>query len=125
VTAKDFKNEDDLKPEKMEDIHKRLSALIATNPVRIYMIQNDLIQEHTGSLDVPTDAYVIADMQTNVFYIIFEPYISPLRKRQVVILVDSLNEKTYRRRFNKQIIDSEEEARRLLNFYGLKRRKQQ
>ncbi len=124
VTAKDFKNEDDLKASKMEDIHKRLSALIATNPVRIYIVHEDRIQEHTGSLDVPTDAYVIADMQKNIFYIIYEPFLSPLRKRQVVILVDSLNEKTYRRRFNKQIVDSEEEATRLLNFYGLKHREQ-
>ncbi|MFX1284434.1 MAG: hypothetical protein ACFFB5_12315 [Promethearchaeota archaeon] len=124
MTSKDFKDENDLKPVKMEEIHNRLSALIATNPVRIYMVQDDRIQEHTGTLDMPTDAYVIADMQTNIFYIIFEPYISPLRKRQVVILVDSLNEKTYRRRFNKQIVDSEEEATRLLNFYGLKHRKQ-
>ncbi|MHA2202827.1 MAG: hypothetical protein ACW991_03990 [Candidatus Hodarchaeales archaeon] len=124
VTAKDFKNEDDLKPSKMEDIHKRLSALIATNPVRIYIVHEDRIQEHTGSLDIPTDAYVIADMQKNIFYIIYEPFLSPLRKRQVVILVDSLNEKTYRRRFNKQIVDSEEEATQLLNFYGLKHREQ-
>ena len=125
VTAKDFKNEDDLEPQKMEDIHTRLSALIATNPVRIYIVEDDRIQEHTGSLDVPTDAYVIADIQKNIFYIIFESFLSPLRKRQVVILVDALNEKTYRRRFNKQIIDSEEEATRLLNFYGLKHRQQQ
>ncbi|UCG90551.1 MAG: hypothetical protein JSU57_02145, partial [Candidatus Heimdallarchaeota archaeon] len=100
VTSKDFKNEDDLKAVKMEEIHNRLSALIATNPVRIYMVQDDRIQEHTGTLDVSTDAYVIADMQTNIFYIIFDPDVSPLRRRQVVILVDSLNEKTYRRRFN-------------------------
>ena len=124
VTAKDFKNENDLEASKMEDIHKRLSALIATNPVRIYIVQDDRILEHTGSLDVPTDAYVIADMQKNIFYIIYEPFLSPLRKRQVVILVDSLNEKTYRRRFNKQIVDSEDEATQLLNFYGLKHRKQ-
>lgn len=124
VTAKDFKKEDDLEPGKMEDIHRRLSALIATNPVRIYIVQDDSILEHTGSLDVPTDAYVIADMQKNVFYIIYEPFLSPIRKRQVVILVDSLNEKTYRRRFNKQIVDSEDEATRLLNFYGLKHREQ-
>ncbi|MFX1504628.1 MAG: hypothetical protein ACFFDC_00795 [Promethearchaeota archaeon] len=124
VTSKDFKKEDDLEPGKMEDIHKRLSALIATNPVRIYIVQDDSILEHTGSLDVPTDAYVIADMQKNIFYIIYEPFLSPIRKRQVVILVDSLNEKTYRRRFNKQIVDSEDEATRLLNFYGLKHRQQ-
>ncbi|MFX0015205.1 MAG: hypothetical protein ACFFB2_10425 [Promethearchaeota archaeon] len=124
ITAKNFKKEEDLIFEKMEDIHKRLSALIATNPVVIYIVQDDHIREHTGSLDVPTDAFVIADMQQNVFYIIYEPYLSPLRKRQVVILVDGLNEKTYRRRFNKQIIDSEEEAARLLNFYGLKHPKQ-
>lgn len=124
VTSKNFKNEDDLEPQKMKEIHKRLSALIATNPVRIYMVEDDRIQEHTGSLDVPADAYVIADTQKNIFFIIFEPYLSPLRKRQIVILVDSLNEKTYRRRLNKQIIDSEEEATRLMNYYGLKHRNQ-
>lgn len=124
ITSKDFKTEDDLKSEKMNEIHKRLSALIATNPVRIYIVEENEILEHTGSLDVPFDAYVIADTQKETLYIIFEEFLSPIRKRQVVILVDALNEKTYRRRLNKQIVDSEEEAMRLLNFYGLKHRNQ-
>lgn len=124
VTSKNFKNEDDLKPEKMGEIHNRLSALIATNPIRIYIVEDERIQEHTGSLDVPSDAFVIADMQKKIFFIIFEPYLSPLRKRQAVILVDSLNEKAYKRRLNKQIVDSQEEASRLLNYYGLKHRNQ-
>ncbi len=124
VTSKNFKNEDDLEERKMKDIHNRLSALIATNPIKIYLVEDDRIQEHTGSLDVPSDAFVIADMQKNIFYIIFEPYLSPLRRRQVVILVDSLNEKAYRRRLNKQIVDSKEEATQLLNYYGLKHRNQ-
>jgi hypothetical protein len=124
VTSKQFKTEQDLLPEKIDDIHKRLSAMIATNPVQIYIVEEDKIHEHTGSLDIPSDAYIIADVQKGILYIIFEEFLSPLRKRQVVILVDSLNEKTYRRRLNKQIVDSHEDATRLLNFYGLKHRKQ-
>ncbi|MHA2227327.1 MAG: hypothetical protein ACXAC8_19075 [Candidatus Hodarchaeales archaeon] len=124
VTSKDFKKEDDLKSERMIEIHKRLASLIATNPVRIYIVEEEKIKEHLGSLDVPSDAYLIADKQKNIIYIIFDPFLSPLRKRQVVILVDALNEKTYRRRFNKKIVDSEDDASRLMNYYGLKHRKQ-
>ena len=124
VTSKDFKTEDDLKPSIMTEIHNRLSALIATNPVRIYIVEEDKIQEHTGSLDVPVDAFIIADLQKQILYIVFEDYLSPLRRRQIVILVDELNEKNYRRRLSKQIVDSSEAATRLLNFYGLKHRNQ-
>ncbi|MHA2246859.1 MAG: hypothetical protein ACXADY_18080 [Candidatus Hodarchaeales archaeon] len=120
VTSKNFKTEDDLELRKMKDINTRLSALITTNPVRIYIIQNDTIKEHTGSLVVPSDAFIIADTQKNIFFIIFVTHLPPLRKRQVVILVDSLNKKAYKRRLNKQIVESEEEASRLLNYYGLK-----
>ncbi|MFX0049873.1 MAG: hypothetical protein ACFFAJ_04685 [Candidatus Hodarchaeota archaeon] len=124
ITAKNFRTEEDLKAEKMTEIHKRLSALIATNPVQIYIVEEDNIKEHTGSLDVPFDAFVIADVQKEICYIVFEEFLSPLRKRQVVILVDALNEKTYRRRLSKQIVDSPESAERLLNFYGLRHRNQ-
>ncbi|MFX0184388.1 MAG: hypothetical protein ACFE95_15005 [Candidatus Hodarchaeota archaeon] len=124
MTSKDFKTEEDLKAEKMTEIHKRLSALIATNPVQIYIVEENNIKEHTGSLDVPFDAFVIADVQKEICYIVFEEFLSPLRKRQVVILVDALNEKTYRRRLSKQIVDSPESAERLLNFYGLRHRNQ-
>lgn len=124
MTSKDFKTEEDLKAEKMTAIHRRLSALIATNPIRIYIVEENTIKEHTGSLDVPFDAFVIADVQKEICYIVFEEFLSPLRKRQVVILVDALNEKTYRRRLSKQIVDSSESAERLLNFYGLRHRNQ-
>lgn len=124
MTSKDFKTEEDLKAEKMIEIHRRLSALIATNPIQIYIVEENTIKEHTGSLDVPFDAFVIADVQKEICYIVFEEFLSPLRKRQVVILVDALNEKTYRRRLSKQIVDSPESAERLLNFYGLRHRNQ-
>jgi hypothetical protein len=124
MTSKDFKTEEDLKAEKMTEIHRRLSALIATNPIQIYIVEENNIKEHTGSLDVPFDAFVIADVQKEICYIVFEEFLSPLRKRQVVILVDALNEKTYRRRLSKQIVDSPESAERLLNFYGLRHRNQ-
>ncbi len=121
VTSKDFKNEDDLTSDRMIEIHKRLSALITTNPVRIYFVENDNILEHTGSGYIPSDAYVIADIQKEIFFIVFEEHVSPLRKRKIIMLVDNLNKKTYRRRFKKQMIESEDEAIQLLNHFGLKR----
>ncbi|NHJ02862.1 MAG: hypothetical protein EAX86_12065 [Candidatus Heimdallarchaeota archaeon] len=121
----DFKNEDDLTSENMMDIHKRLSALISTNPVRVYSVENDKIQEHTETLEVPLDAFAIVDLQKSIVYLISGPFTSPIRKRQINILIDTLNEKTYRRRLSKRVIDSEAETLQLLNFYGLKRRQQQ
>ena len=122
--TKELINEDDLKTTKVTEIHNRLSALIATNPVRIFIVEDDDIKEHTGSLNVPADAFALADTQKNIIYIIFEKYLSPLRKRQIGTLINSLNEKYYRRRMKKRIVDSEDEATQLLNFYGLKHRNQ-
>jgi hypothetical protein len=51
----------------------------------------------------------------------YDKHLSPVRKRAVSILIDSLNEKTYKRGFNKRIVDSEEEAEQLLNFFGLRK----
>ncbi len=124
VTSKDFTTEEDLKPSKMSEIHKRLSALISSNPIRIYTIENNMIREYMGSLDIPTDAFIVVDLQKQILYIVFDENLSPLKKRQTILLVDELNEKNYRRRLNKQIVDSSEAATRLLNFYGLKHRKE-
>lgn len=123
-TTKDFKSEDDLTNSKMADINNRLSALIATNPVRIFIVEGNDIKEHTGSLNVPADAFALADTQKNIIYIIFEKNLSPIRRRHIGTLTDSLNEKYYKRRMTKRIVDSEEEATTLLNFYGLKHRDQ-
>lgn len=122
--TKEFISEDDLKTTKVTEIHNRLSALIATNPVRIFIVEDDDIKEHTGSLNVPADAFALADTQKNIIYIIFEKYLSPLRRRQIGTSIDSLNEKYYRRRMTKRIVDSEDEATQLLNFYGLRHRDQ-
>jgi hypothetical protein len=51
----------------------------------------------------------------------YDQHLSPVRKRNVSILIDGLNEKEYRRGFNKRIVDSEDEAEQLLNFFGLKK----
>ena len=48
----------------------------------------------------------------------------PLRRRQIGTSIDSLNEKYYHRRMIKRIVDSEDEATQLLNFYGLRHRDQ-
>lgn len=122
ITSEDLKSEDDLTDEKMKEIHKRLSALITTNPVRIYRIENDTYVEHTGEFYIPSDAYIIADIQKQTLFMIFDSHLSPVRKLQVGILIDLLNENLYKRRFNKRIVDTEDEADRLSNFYGLKKK---
>ncbi|MFW9855535.1 MAG: hypothetical protein ACFFFG_10765 [Candidatus Thorarchaeota archaeon] len=123
--TKDFKTESDLKDnKKMNEIHDRLSALISSNPVQIFIVEGNSIQEHIGSLHIPHDAFVIADPQKSLLYIVFEKFLSSVRKREIVILADGINEKKYRRRLKKEIVDSEESTTHLLNYYGLSFRNQ-
>ena len=116
-----FKNEDDFTTEKMSEIDHRLTALISTNPIRIYRITNEKLIEHLDSLMIPSDAYVVADLEKKTLFIMYDPTISPVQKRKVSILIDTLNEKEFKRGFNKRIVDSEKEANQLLNFFGLKK----
>ena len=123
--SKEFKTEEDLKnKKKMNDINNRLSSLVSSNPVKIFIVEGNTIREHTGSLHIPHDAFVIADPQKSVLYIVFEDFLSSIRKREIVILVDGINQKRYRRRLKKEIVDSEESTTRLLNFYGFTHRSQ-
>lgn len=118
--SKEFKTEEDLKnKKKMNDIHERLSALISSNPVKIFIVEGKTLREHTGSLHIPHDAFVIADPQKSILYIVFEDFLSSIRKREIVILADGINKKQFRRRLKKEIVDSEESTTRLLNYYGL------
>ena len=116
-----FKNEDDFILEKMNDIDKRLTDLMTTNPIRIYRVAKDKLIEHLDNLFIPSDAYVVADLEKKTLFVMYDQHLSPVRKRAVSILIDSLNERTYRRGFNKRIVDSEEEAEQLLNFFGLRK----
>lgn len=116
-----FKNEDDFTKENMSEINHRLTALISTNPIRIYRISNEELKEHLDQLMIPSDAYVVADLEKKTLFIMYDPHISPVQKRKVSILIDSLNEKEFRRGFQKRVVDSEAEATQLLNFFGLKK----
>ena len=116
-----FKNEEDFIPEKMNEIDKRLTALMTTNPIRIYRVQKDELVEHLDNLYIPSDAYVVADLEKKTLFVMYDQHLSPVRKRVVSVLIDSLNERIYRRGFNKRIVDSEEEAEGLLNYFGLKK----
>ena len=123
--SKEFKTEEDLKDrKKMSDIHNRLSALVSSNPVQIFIVKGKTIQEHTGSLNIPHDAFVIADPKKSILYIVLEGILSSIRKREIVLLVDGINQKKFRRRLKKEIVDSEESATHLLNYYGLTHRGQ-
>lgn len=121
VTSNVFKNEEDFQNEKILEIDKRLTALISTNPIRIYRVSNDELIEHLDQLMIPSDAYVVADLEKKILFVMYDQHLSPVRKRNVSILIDGLNEKEYRRGFNKRIVDSEDEAEQLLNFFGLKK----
>ncbi|MHA1236196.1 MAG: hypothetical protein ACTSQ9_00870 [Candidatus Hodarchaeales archaeon] len=116
-----FINEEDFIPEKMIEIDKRLTDLMTTNPIRIYRVVKEKLIEHLDNLFIPSDAYVVADLQKKTLFVMYDQHLSPVRKRAVSILIDILNEKTYRRGFNKRIVDSEEESERLLHFFGLKK----
>ncbi|MHA2053860.1 MAG: hypothetical protein ACW99F_09700, partial [Candidatus Hodarchaeales archaeon] len=105
----------------MAEIDNRLTALISTNPIRIYRVSNDKLIEHLDSLMIPSDAYIVADLEKKILFVMYDQHLSPVRKRNVSILIDKLNEKEYRRGFNKRIVDSEDEAEQLLNFFGLKK----
>ncbi|MHA1974929.1 MAG: hypothetical protein ACTSW1_18190 [Candidatus Hodarchaeales archaeon] len=121
-TSEDIKTEDDLNRKKMNEIDKRLSAIITANPVRIFRITDNKIIEHMGDFYIPSDAYVIVDFEKKTLYILFDPHLSPVRKREVGIIIDKMEEKR-RGGFNKRIVDSPEEADRLLHFYGLNKDK--
>ncbi len=121
VTGEVFKTEEDFQKEKMVEIDNRLTALISTNPIRIYRVSNNDLIEHLDPLMIPSDAYIVADLEKKILFVMYDKHLSPVRKRNVSILIDSLNEKEYRRGFNKRIVDSEEEAEKLLNFFGLKK----
>ncbi len=120
VTPDIFQTEDDFIPEKIKEIDTRLTALISTNPIRIYRVSKDKLIEHIDPVMIPSDAYVVADLEKKTLFVLYDQHLSPVRKRNVSIMIDSLNEKEYRRGFNKRIIDSEEEKEQLLNFFGLK-----
>jgi hypothetical protein len=120
-TPEMFKSEDDFTLEKMREIDTRLTALISTNPIRIYRVSKDKLVEHIDPVMIPSDAYVVADLEKKTLFVLYDQHLSPVRKRNVSVLIDSLNEKKYRRGFNKRIVDSEEEKEKLLNFFGLKR----
>ncbi|MHA1941397.1 MAG: hypothetical protein ACW97P_06695 [Candidatus Hodarchaeales archaeon] len=121
ITSDVFKTEEDLQNDKMAEIDNRLTALISTNPIRIYRVSNDKLIEHLDSLMIPSDAYIVADLEKKILFVMYDQHLSPVRKRNVSILIDKLNEKEYRRGFNKRIVDSEDEAEQLLNFFGLKK----
>jgi hypothetical protein len=115
-----FKTEEDFQKEKMAEIDQRLTALISTNPIRIFRISGDRLIDHLDPIMIPSDAYVVADLEKKVLYIIYDKHLSPVQRRKASIQIDSLNEKEFRRGFTKRIVDSEEEAEKLLNFFGLK-----
>ena len=121
VTPDVFKTEDDFNQEKMKEIDTRLTALISTNPIRIYRVLKENLIEHIDPIMIPSDAYVVADLEKKTLFVLYDQHLSPVRKRNVSIMIDSLNEKEYRRGFSKRIVDSEEEKEQLLNFFGLKR----
>ncbi|PWI48707.1 hypothetical protein CEE45_05715 [Candidatus Heimdallarchaeota archaeon B3_Heim] len=121
VTPDIFKTEEDFIQDKMKEIDSRLTALISTNPIRIYRVSKDKLIEHIDPVMIPSDAYVVADLEKKTLFVLYDQHLSPVRKRNVSIMIDTLNEKEYRRGFNKRIVDSEEEIEQLLNFFGLKR----
>ncbi|MHA1975956.1 MAG: hypothetical protein ACW98F_13565 [Candidatus Hodarchaeales archaeon] len=116
-----FKTEDDFTQEKMNEIDARLTALISTNPIRIYRVSKDDLIEHIDPVMIPSDAYIVADLEKKTLFVLYDQHLSPVRKRNVSIMIDGLNERIYRRGFSKRIVDSEEEKEQLLNFFGLKR----
>ncbi len=121
VTPDIFKTEEDFVQDKMKEIDSRLTSLISTNPIRIYRVSKDKLIEHIDPVMIPSDAYVVADLEKKTLFVLYDQHLSPVRKRNVSIMIDTLNEKEYRRGFNKRIIDSEEEIEQLLNFFGLKK----
>ncbi len=121
VTPDIFITEDDFEKEKMKEIDSRLTALISTNPIRIYRVSKNQLIEHIDPVMIPSDAYVVADLEKKTLFVLYDQHLSPVRKRNVSIMIDSLNEKEYRRGFSKRIVDSEEEKEQLFNFFGLKK----
>jgi len=119
LTSEDFRREDNLKVEKMIDINKGISDLITMNPVRIYRVIGNKITEHSGDFYIRSDAYVIADLEKKTLFVIFDNHLSPVSKPQVGLIIDSMEEKR-RGGFNKRIVDSPEEADRLIHFFGIK-----
>lgn len=119
VTPELFRTEDDFITVKMREIDTRLTALISTNPIRIYRVSRDTLVEHIDPIMIPSDAYVVADLEKKTLFVLYDQHLSPVQKRNVSIMIDGLNGKEYRRGFNKRIVDSEEEKEQLLNFFGL------
>ena len=117
-TEKEFRYESDLEMSHFARISNVLSSMIATNPVRIYRIENDKISEHIGTMGLTADAYIIGDINQKILYIIFSPDLPILKKRHITTIIDTFNKTQFQFGFSKRIVENYSEVARLERKYG-------